>query len=300
MLLVGTKIALGLCALVVAVIAALERPLSSKLPEDVEKSLWRRLTFAGRVNLVCAAAAFLLVGISETLDYVDDKDSAAESKAQNELVNEQLTQTQADLGAAKLAVGQSLLDMASLKRENEYLVRTLDKSIVRAGVARLRIEDSNAAGDPLKFAGGKEIVPKNEDQVEWKFVCMGGLPPVDQISDTTCKGIGYGRLMANGSPIVLNEASGRGVLFGTRSTGGVLEYRNPSEDYSCNDLTKKMEAAQCELQLSVWTEARWQFSELKEQDTRDTVALSTQDACRRYAALYGETCDQAVERLQKK
>lgn len=300
MLLVGIKIALGLCALVVAVVAALEWPLSSKLPEDARKSLWKRLTLAGRVNLVCAAAAFLLVGISEIMDYVDDKESAAESKAQNHSVNEQLTKTEANLGAAKLAVGQSLLDMASLKRENEYLVRTLDKSIVRAGVARLRIEDSSGAGDPLKFAGGKEIAPKNEDQIEWKFVCMGSLPPVDQISDTICKGIGYGRLMANGSPIVLNEASGRGVLFGTRSTGGTLEYRNPSEDYSCNDLTKQMEAAQCELQLSVWTEARWQFSELKQQDTRDTVALSTQDACRRYAALYGETCDQAVERLQKK
>ncbi|KSV61812.1 hypothetical protein N182_37820 [Sinorhizobium sp. GL2] len=65
MLLVGIKIALGLRALVVAVIAALEWPLNSRLPEDAEKSLWKCLTFAGRVNLVCAAAAFLLVGISE-------------------------------------------------------------------------------------------------------------------------------------------------------------------------------------------------------------------------------------------
>ncbi|NSZ03170.1 hypothetical protein G6M70_11290 [Agrobacterium tumefaciens] len=300
MLSVGIKIALGLCALVVAVIAALEWPLSSKLPEDTKKTLWKRLTKAGRVNLVCAAAAFLLVGVSEVMDYFDSKESVAAAKAQDDLVNEHLSTAQANLEAAKMAVGQSLLDMAALKRENEYWVRTLDKSVVRAGVARLRIEDSSGAGDPLRFTGGVEVSPNNGDQVEWKFVCNGGPPPINQISDTTCKGIGYGRLMANGFPIVLNEASGRGVFFGTRSTGETLEYRNPSEDYICNDLTVKMEAAQCELQLSVWTEARWEFSELKKNDPRDTVALETQDACRRYTALYGETCEAAVERLRKK
>ncbi|MDX1047098.1 hypothetical protein GOL40_28035 [Sinorhizobium medicae] len=300
MLMVGVKIALGVCAFVVAVIAALEYPLTFNDAAGAKRPYWKRLTPAGKANLVCAIAAFALVVVSEIADYREDEARTASADTQNKAINEQLAKAEANLGDAKMAIGRTLIDLASLKRENSYLVRTLDKSMFRAGVARLTIEDSSGTGDHVLFAGGKEIIPKARDEVEWKFVCRDSLPVLADVTDSMCRQIAYGRLMANGDQIVLGSPEGRRVLFGTRSTGGVLEYRNPSEDYSCADLTRRMEAASCELQLAIWREGRWEFEELKELDQADTPSIETQDACRKYEALFGETCDQAVERLQNR
>lgn len=300
MLLMALKIASGLCAVVVAVIAALELPLTSRSADDFRTSRWRRLSVAGWVNLACAVATFLLVGLSGVLDYDDDQKKTTETKAQYDRIVGELTKSQATLEETRLAVGQSQLDAASLAQDNEYLLRTADQSIVRSGVARLPIIDSSGTGDPLKFTGGMPIVPKRDDMIEWRMACLREVPSMEQMKSGMCRELGYGRLLANGSSIVLNKPSGQGTLFGTRSTGGVLEYRNPSEDASCMDFTKKMEEAACELQLYVWTEAKWRFEELKSQHRLDRSDLDKQDACRRYTALYGETCEQAIERLRKK
>lgn len=297
MLLIAIKVALAISALTVAVITTLGFRLRDRDAKP-GAGFWNRLTRAGKINLASAVATFLLVLTTEIANYF-------EQEAQTRQAEEERTRAAADrstlndeLESTKAALGRTIIDVNSLNRRNEYLVQALDKSIIKAGVSRVPIENTRGSGSPLKFdRGGNDIAPKNGDDIEWTFVCNGDLPELGIQSG--CNEIAYGRLMANSYAVVLRQASGRQTFFGTRATGGTLEYRNPSEDYSCHDLTERLILGKCELHLTVWREARWQFEDLESRSPAESDAISTQDACRQYEALYGETCEEALDRTAR-
>lgn len=290
------KILVAIFACLVAVLGVSDLKSVVEADPGQPKPWWRRLTPWGKTKIACAVVTLCLLGASEYLSYSAATAAARKASAQETALTSQLEASEGKLDEAKDALGASFVQLSRLSRTNDFLVRTLDQSVVRAGVARVQIADFRSPYIPMDFEGAGPVIPKNGDILEWSFVCRSGaLPPA-----TTCADGGFGRLMANSYSVPLTEKSGRETFFGTRSTGGTLEYRTPAEDGECPDLVEAMKTAQCELRLAVWREARWQFRDLTAKGNgSEPLAASTaaQDACRQYEALYGESCDEAVRRL---
>lgn len=107
------------------------------------------------------------------------------------------------------------------------------------------------------------------------------------------------QLVANNFSIPLMAGTGRMTFFGTKTTGGALSYRSSAEESACRDTARSLKDAQCELNISVLSEARWRFEDMESLRKPENAMLPALDACRRYEALYGETCADAVRRLTK-
>lgn len=279
------KVALGLFAFVVSILGVTDLKSVSEQTGLEEIGWWRRLTRWGVVKIFCAAATLALLGINEYLSYEKDMQSTGET--------EQLRQK---LEEARSALGANLIQLKRLSRTNDYLVRALDKSTVRLATLRVVSSDISSSSVELKEENGKGFEPKKGDVIEWGFVCAGGPVPryPSAAEDEECSGVGYGRLMANGYPINLRESMGRQVFFGTRSTGGTMEFRSSAEVFRCSGPASEMKKALCELQISVSRDARWEFRNFE--DAPEDPDTATQDACRRYEALYGESCDEALKK----
>jgi len=297
MWLVLVKLAIGICAFAVAVTAALDMPLRKRLRGGASPNLWNRLTVAGKVNLACAVATLALVLVNEVAEYYDSIAKEEIAKADQDRLQIQLASTQQRLVESRLALGRTIIELETLSRKNGYMILSLDNTMIRQEISRVSLKNASGVGTKLSTPSGQSIVPKDGDEVRWNLVCQRSLPPIDEASQT-CAEIAYGRLMANGESVVLRTAVGSQILFGTRANGGELEYRSPSEDFTCNGLTEQMRGAMCELHLSIWREGRWQFRDKDMLSAPVTTKVSAEDACRRYEALYGESCEDALKRLK--
>lgn len=292
------KILVAIFACVIAILGVADLKSVREVDPAAPRPWWRRLTSWGKTKIACAVVTLLLLGTSEYLNYSSTTAAAAKAMDQETNLSLQLESSKTKLDEAKNALAATFVQLSRLSRTNDYLVRTLDQSVVRAGVARIQPQQFESPYIEMNFEGGGPILPKNGDILEWSFVCRSGaLPPA-----ASCAGSGYGRFMANSYSIPITEKAGRETFFGTRSTGGKLEYRTPAEDGMCSKLAADMKTAQCELRISVWREAKWQFRDLQAHGGGAESLSSSdeaQDACRRYEALYGESCDEAVRRLSK-
>lgn len=291
------KVLVAIFACLVAILGVSDLKSVSDVDPVAPQPWWRRLTRWGKVKIACALVTLLLLGGSEYMSYSSTVATASQATEQENRLNIQLERSKEKLDEAKNTLAATFLELSRLSRSNEYLIRTIDQSVVRAGVSRIQPEQFDTEDIPMVFEGGGPVLPKNGDILEWSFVCRSGaLPPV-----ATCAGTGYGRFMANSYSIPITEKAGRETFFGTRSTGGKLEYRTPAEGGACSKLVTDMKTAQCELRLSVWREAKWQFKDLQDREGSKSLSASgaAQNACRRYEALYGESCDEAVRRLSQ-
>jgi hypothetical protein len=283
MLSLVVKICLAFFALVTAGLAIADvKSFHEELPQ---RSWAKRLTVWGALKIAAAILTFLFAGFNEYLTYQTSQDADREAGA----LRNQTTSLTNELSSAKS-------EIVRLSHTNEYLVRTLDQSVIRAGTARVPLTQLMQSYIKVTLSSGAPAVLKSDDEVEWSFQCMAGRL-VEVTGSTTCIRQGYGRLMSNQSQLVLRDNSGRGS-FDSRSIGGILEYRPPSEDPSCRDVAAAMQAAECELRLTVWREAKWQFRDLGSTETSNAETprdQGTQDACRRYEALYGKSCAEAMQ-----
>ena len=76
-------------------------------------------------------------------------------------------------------------------------------------------------------------------------------------------------------------------------------YRSPGT--YCEDVRDSLTRSECELEIQIKRQTRWEFERLQEQGERyDAISLSPsgEDACRTYAAIYGESCEEALERMR--
>lgn len=297
MWLVIVKVAMGVSALAVAVTLALGLPLRKPPGETISPGVWQNLTAGGKINLVCAVATFVLVLMNELIGYYDSQTREIIAKAERDRLEENLRSTRERLLESRLALGRTIVEVETLSRKNDYVVMSLDKNIVRQAVARIHLKNASGVGTTLRTIDGQPIVTIRGDEVRWALVCQKPLPPIDGTKGE-CAEIGYGSLVSNSASVALRTTIGSQILFGLRSGRGELEYRSPSVDFACNRLTEQMTEAMCELQVSIWREGRWEFRDREKFPAAGTTKISSEDACRRYEAIFGESCEQALSRLK--
>lgn len=297
------KILLAVFACVTAVLGVSD--LKSVSESDGSTPWLRRITKAGVIKIVCALATLLLIAANEYLTYAGEAKASAKTEQTAQGLQSQLAEALSKLDEARSALGASIMEIGRLSTNNGYLIRALDGSLRRAGTAKISTNEIDSPDLPLRFREGGDVIPQNGDVIEWVFDCSAGsLPPVPTSQESSsCSSIAYGRLMANGAQIRLGATAGKRTFFGTRSRGGQLAYRSPSENGECPTAAAQMKAARCELEITVMTETRWFFEKLAttaSQPTNHSIATAAQDACRRYEALYGESCEDAVRKLNNR
>jgi hypothetical protein len=287
------KIAVGVFALIVAVLAVTE--IKGVRPKDFEnpKAWWRRLTPAGVIKLVCAIITLALLATNEWITYSDGVNSKVTADATQRGLEEKIKDAHDGM---LFSIGQ----LKVLARQNDYLVASLDGSLNMAGIARVPAEKIDRRYYELAFDGGEPLTLKRGDVIDWSIVCAGGPLPAITTPDHSsgCAQAGYGRLMADGFQIPLMQQSGHNVFFGSKSTGGILSYRSPAETDNCPAMAETMKAQHCEVQLSVMRQARWKYEEAISKgglSTNVNGEKSVQDACREYEAIFNDSCSRIVE-----
>lgn len=299
---VVAKIVMAVCALIVSVLGiagvkALRIPPKGfpVLPLGVS-----RLTKAGWVLAICAIGIFVAGAANEILTFAKEKAASAMAEADRNGLQQKLDEAARRQREAGEALASSFLETSKLSRLNQYLVRSLDGAMQRVGSIRVQASEIDDIDLELQFESGQAYKPKRGDIFDWTFVCRNGpLPPAAKVDSAMCRPIGYGRLVANNFSIPLMAGSGRMTFFGTKTTGGTLSYRSSAEESACRDTARSLKDSQCELDISVLSEARWRFEDMESLRKPENAMLPALDACRRYEALYGETCADAVRRLTK-
>jgi hypothetical protein len=284
------KIFLAVFACIVAVLGVSDLKTVVDNRASAPRPWWRRVTRIGKVKIACAIATLLLIGLNEYWSYTSTKAATAKADAEAKNLQSRLDRADEDMLA-------NIRKIAELSRTNGYLVTTLDFSLVRAGAARVSWEDIASPQVELHFENGQSVIPKAGDVVEWVISCEDGRVPALPTT-STCAQTGYGRLMANAAPVVLDDKSGRRTFFGTRSTNGTMTYRSAAENNFCPETAEALKASHCDLELTIMREARWKFEQLgTEQNGPGEVSIpdDAQDACRRYQALFGESCQEALK-----
>jgi hypothetical protein len=293
------KITLGIFACIVAILGVSDHKTVEPQEDGNERSWLRRLTRIGILKICCALATLGLLGANEWVTY---RTTTAASEASSEASSQAASESKAlqdKLDDARQGLIVTIAQLRTLARTNDYLVATLDNSLVRAGIARVPPEEIQSRYYPLVFKGGSELQPKDGDSFEWAFVCQGRLPPIPSVEqDGNCSQAGYGRLMANGSEILLNDVSGRRSYFKSRASGEQMTYRSSAEGGLCASIATQLKALSCALGITVMREARWKFEEYKKAESLSdprSAQDEIQDACRRFQALYGESCEAAIQ-----
>jgi hypothetical protein len=135
------KIALGVFAFVVALLGVTD--LKTVRPQDPEtpKSWAKRITRIGVLKIFCAVAALVLLGLNEVLSY-----QVAVAASKQAEIDSQKLQSKIDQAGNNLIA--NILQLRSLARTNDYLVATLDSSLIRDGAGI----DRRLAGN-LAFSG---------------------------------------------------------------------------------------------------------------------------------------------------
>src|SRR5271156_3641535 len=112
------KIAVGVFALIVAVLAVTE--IKSVRPKDFEnpKPWWRRLTLAGAIKLVCAIITLVLLATNEWITYSDGVNSKATAEATQRGLEDKIKDAHDGM---LFSIGQ----LKVLARQNDYLVASL-------------------------------------------------------------------------------------------------------------------------------------------------------------------------------
>jgi hypothetical protein len=228
------KIALGCFACIVAILGVSDHKTVEPQEDGNERSWFRRLTRVGIFKIACAVATLGLLGANEWVTY---RTTTSASEAAFEASSRAASESKAlqdKLDDARQGLIVTIAQLRTLARTNDYLVATLDNSLVRAGIARVPPEEIQSRYYPVLFEGGSTLQPKEGDSFEWTFVCQGRLPPIPSVEqDGNCSQAGYGRLMANGSEILLNEVSGRRTYFKSRASGEQMTYRSSAEGGWC-------------------------------------------------------------------
>jgi hypothetical protein len=283
------KILLAVFACVIAILGVSDLKTVRDNGMLAPRPWWRRITCAGKVKMVCAIATLFLIGLNEYWSYTSAKVAKEQADAEAKNLQSRLDRADRDMLA-------NIQKITELSRTNGYLVTTLDFSLVRAGAARVSWEDIASPQVKLHFENGQSVIPKAGDVVEWVISCEDGRLPALPTT-ATCAQSGYGRLMADAAPVVLDEKSGRRTFFGTRSTNATMTYRSAAENNYCPETAEALKASHCDLELTIMREARWKFEQLgTEHNGAGDVSIpdDAQDACRRYEALFGESCQQAL------
>ena len=289
------KILLATFACVIGVLGVSDLKTVRENNASMPRPWWRRVTCVGYIKIACAIATLVLIGLNEYWSYTSAKAAAEKADAEAANLKSRLDRADEDMIA-------NIQKIKELSRTNSYLVTSLDFSLVRAGAARVPWEDIASPQVVLRFENGDAVVPKAGDIVEWAFSCeTGRLPALPTTAD--CAQAGYGRLVADSNPIVLDEKTGRRTFFGTRSTNGTMTYRSASEGGACFATAYAMKETHCDLEVTVMREARWKFEDLGEANKglkEEPIPDDAQDACRRYQALFGETCEDALRGAAKR
>jgi hypothetical protein len=285
------KIALAIFAFVAAVLGVSDLKTVARDDSTFPLPWWRRITGVGYIKITFAALTLLLIGVNEYWSYQSGIRAKAEADRQTADIQAKLNQAHEDL-----LTDASVIER--LSRTNDYLVIALDNSLVRAGVARVTSDQIDNQLVALQFENAQPVVLKRDDIVEWSLSCDAGrLPPI--LETSTCSQAGYGRLVANGFSVVLDEKSSRRTYFGTNSTSDALTFRSTAEGSACPATSEALKQALCKLEINVMREARWKFEDLKMTHaalTQSSISNDAQDACRRYRALFGESCEDALRK----
>lgn len=291
------KIALGIFACVVALLGVLDYKTVIP-PEDAVGVPWRkRFTRAGIAKIICALATLGLLAANELIGYRASAQASALAEKNASELKSQLTAVRTKFTESRDALAANILKLNSVARTNQYLVTTLDTSLVLAGISRVPVHDIDKAYVPLRFNDGKSLIPKRGDIFQWSFACQTGpLPPIPTAQqDGSCSQVAYGRLMANGYPVLLSEENGQRPYFGSRSTGEQLSYRSPAEGGLCPSMAAQLKKMNCQLEITVMRQARWKFEQLSKNGAKSSsLADQTQDACREYEAIFGKSCDSII------
>lgn len=285
------KICLGFTAFVTAVIGLSK---GESLKPGTHR-LWRRLSKIGMWRLGFAVLTLGLVILNEWLTHQSAKEAEQKAAADLTQTRTQLTKVEDQLADSRKSLGMSLVVLDALTMTNETIVQLLDNTLYREGTITVS-KFSGFEDMPLKFADGRDYVPERGDTIEWAFECSrGSLPPIPSMEiDNQCGSTAYGRLFANSTPIPIRKEASRGYYYGDRSTGGTMSYRSPSEGSYCVRMGRDLEAAGCVLKIDVLRLGKVKFAKEKIEftdDTRDYYRL-----CRKYEALYGQSCAQFMKK----
>lgn len=296
------KIFLAVFAFSLALIQLFELKSFSEDP-TAKIPKWKRLTRYGYAKLTIAALTLVLGGLNEYLSLSSARSSKIAAELEKNELNSTLNASRDKIEQLGGVLQQMGAEQIALIRTNSYLSLVLDSSVVKGGLGIVQPENMTTETTIVRAAEGSKFDPKKGDEIQWNFNCFSGALPQLQDAEQQydCRQAGYGRLLAYSYPIILDQISGRKPLVGTRSNDGEMVYKSPIEYSQCSALAENMAKSSCELQITIWSQAKNKILEMEDRlKNLDPLDLSPEaaNACRKYAALSGETCEEALKRKQ--
>lgn len=302
MLGLSIKILLAAFAFCLAVLQVSGRESLSK---DKSKILPSRLTRAGWTRITLAAATLLLISLNELVGYRETQADTIRARATQETLQTELARAAEDLATANQRLedsqaGVAILvnEVANLRQGNEFLQRSLDGTFVLSesfGVPLYALPADTQLWVPN--VAGKSVSIEKGDTIEWSFECPGGVAPSPDLLTGHCALDGYGAFQAYADRVILSQLSGKKTLRGTASNDGEFLFHT-----ACPRIHEALVKSSCEVDVSVMTQARTRFRQIEENESGNAplnLTPNARAACRTYEALYGESCEQAVERLRR-
>lgn len=295
------KVILATCAFALAILQVSGK---QSLELNKEKSFFQRLTRAGMVRILLAFATLLLLSTNEFLNYRSSQSAAIAASHAQEDISDRLQTTNDDLIAANERLedaqfGLALLinEVANLRQNNQFLQRALDGALVVSDSFSIPLHrlPADRLHRVVRIAETEGRVEKG-DIVEWTLDCPLGSPPDPSLLTGSCALDGYGAFQAYSDRLILSQLAGRKPLNGTRSNDGEFLFHT-----ACPRVHEVLVRSSCDVDVTVMTQARTRFFEI-EAEERGVQQLNltpeARRACRTYEALYGESCEHAVERMR--
>jgi hypothetical protein len=238
------KLLIAICVLLLTVVTLSFEATSKK----TNGSLVRKIKYPRYVAIASALGIFIFGAINE---YIVLKDNEASSSQINQLQND-LKKSQNTINESKSIIESSLKNTIRLEESLSLLEKSMRGQFARVSYSELRFKDLPFVANEIKKANGDNVYPVNGDEIRWHVSCTGKTPIPTDLVDTEFCGSGYGKIVANFYKFPLDGKSGSKTFIGTRSTGGIMRYERPWDDYPCNPLYDQLVASQCAVEVQVF------------------------------------------------
>lgn len=259
--------------------------------------IFGRLTKFGVVRIAIALLTLVFIAVNEYLSYIDQINTSTANKEIQESLSKSINDTKEKLEASNEYINELTREIAKLQSTSAALSQALDASLIRKERAIVRTEDFGGQVTYLLNDRGQKVSPKKGDDIEWNIACFAGVPPALP-ANGSCDLAGFGRVIAFSYPVNFDRSFGKKTLVGTASNDAEMVYQSPVF-LGCREIAQQLQDRSCELQMTFWREARYEVLEHLEKIDGSQLDLSPPAlaACRRYAALYGESCEEALNRI---
>lgn len=257
-----------------------------------------KLTTWGLLKIVCAAAVFVLIGLSEYL-----KSQASSEAAQREqALHQQIARLQDKAKATSEKLDQARESLRATLRKTDIIERSTRGQMTRHGSYVVEFSDATSVNIPLRNQGGS-YVPANGDEISWSLFCRRGPIPefTGQAKPIGCDDQNFGSLIANFYRRAVAGTQGTFSFGGTRQRGNEMVYEAPWG--YCRPVFDALRKRGCALEVRVNRsagEVRLEHLEAGGFVNEDVENPLTSDLCLAYDLLYGETCEDVLRKAERR